>query len=316
MRTPENDSLADSENMSEEATQEVGLSSAMHDMRMLATSYQAHREALNPTPLLPTQPVPVDPRVILMPKPVVKEDRWRLATLLMMVFLGLSTSALAVTLAFGGDKASSTQSLRPIVIEEPHLVAPEPSVVTPVLPEEDASVALEPPTRFELPESPESSAVNPKRRPVVAPKAQSAGERRARLLAKRKPAISKQSGCDEVACLLEGGGACCPGDEVKNTSRMSEEQEQASRPYRLSRAQVMTPMQSIRGRVLACYDEHDYQGVALVEIVIAPEGSVQSFDMDDGSAAFQACVEKQVRTLEFPKLRQPFTVAYPFTLRN
>jgi hypothetical protein len=302
--------------MSEEATPDVGLSSAMHDMRMLATSYQAHRESNEPAPFFPDRGAAVDPRVLLMPKAAPRGDRWRHATLLMMVFLGLSTSALAVTLAFrGGETIRPTQEIRPIVTEESHLVAPVPSVVVPTIPEGEEP-ALEEPAPFQVTESPESSRVNPEKRVPALPKAESVSERRARILGKSKPRISKTSGCDEVACLLDGGGACCGSEEVESPAQISEGEEQAARPYRLSRAQVMTPMQSIRGRVLACYDEHDYSGVALVKIVIAPEGRVDTFDLDDGSESFQACVEKQVRKLSFPELKQPFTVAYPFTLRN
>lgn len=289
---------------------EAGLSSAMHDMRMLAKSYSTHSRESTATTRVQHEGTAVDPRVLLIPRQEPSSDHWKLATLMMMVLLGLSTSALAVSLAFGGSDADAPRMLLPVTSQPEEKIAPLPAIDLPV----DASVSKKLPS-YRIHRSPESLRVNPEKRKVVAPVVESTGDRRARILAAGQPRVSKETGCDEVACLLGDGGACC-GSEEDSPEMQEMSEEVAARPHRLSREQVFTPMQSIRGRVRSCFDRYEFSGVAKVTIVIAPEGNVQSFDLDAGSEPFQACVEKLVTRLKFPQLQQPFTVSYPFTLRD
>ena len=270
---------------------EVGLSSAMHDMRTLAASYREHAaEEEAPHLALPST---IDNRVLLLPKTSGVPEHWKLTALMLMVLLGLSTSALAA-LTFGSEPAEQRR------IYVPELAAEE-------KPESLSLPAFTPssePPLYEVSVSPPSSMATPETREPVVPEVKTSKVR------SRKPRkIRSASACDEVACLL-GDGQCC--GESEEAAIKADAQERV-RPDRLTRKQVMTPMQSIAGRVRSCSDRHDYKGVALVTLKIAENGQVQGFDLDDGSAAFQGCVEKQVTSLQFAELAQPFTVSYPFT---
>ena len=269
---------------------EVGLSSAMHDMRTLAASYREHAaEEEAPHLALPST---IDNRVLLLPKTSGVPEHWKLTALMLMVLLGLSTSALAAL------------SFRSEPIEQRRIYVPEAAAAKPESLSLPAFTPNSEPPLYEVSVSPPSSMATPETREPVVPEVKTSKVR------SRNPQKTRSiSACDEVACLL-GDGQCC-GESAEAATKV--DTEERVRPYRLTRKQVMAPMQSIAGRVHSCFDRHDYEGVALVTLKIAESGQVQGFDLDDGSAAFQSCVEKQVTSLQFAELAQPFTVSYPFT---
>jgi outer membrane biosynthesis protein TonB len=288
----------------------------MHDMRFLAKTYQEHSERPHDSPSpIALQGAAVDPRVLLLPTVQPRLERWKIAMLSMMILLGLSASAIAVRLIMQPASAPSAQNYKSVEPQpeavEPAPVANHSGLETPILESVDSE-------GYQLTSSPESSRANPQVHQAIAPPTPGA--------TKNKSALRKNAGksassatkaadtCDEVACLVGAGGACC---ELLPTSGLTAgaQEDISERPYRLSRTQVMGPMQSISGRVRTCADDHAFEGVALVKIVIAPEGSVDKIDVDQGSEGFQSCLSKQVQTLHFPSLSQPFTVSYPYTLR-
>jgi len=287
----------------EDAPQAIGLSSAMHDMQMLATRYREHQDELTPIPP-PPESTAADPRLLLIPTPPVRSDHWKQAAFALMVLLGLTTSALAVTLAFR-PSAKTQPAVGPVIAtpeSKPQLDAATARV------EVRAEEPAEQPMVEPVAEEPVAERVKP-----IKTLEQSVKVAPLRRTPRNKP-LKTVSGCDEAACLLGDAEACC--DSVAPSDTSDSVDAIAARPYRPSREQVMTSMRSIRGRVSRCFADHGYQGVALVKVIIAPDGSVSKFDMDDGGVGFQACVAPLVSGLEFPQLRQPFTLSYPFTDRH
>lgn len=318
MRTADNDNTPTMENALslEDASSEAGLSSAMHDMRFLAKTYQEHRERHDDSPSpIALQGAAVDPRVLLIPTMQHRFEGWKIALLSMMILVGLGASAIAVRLILQPASAPSARNYKTIESQ------PEPSETAPVADfslRETPIVETADSEGYELTSSPESSRANPQVHQTTLPKARGAAKSRGSLGNNASKSASNstraEDTCDEVACLVGTGGACC--DLLPATGDTAREREEISeRPYRLSRAQVMGPMQSIQGRVRTCADDHAFEGVALVRIVIAADGSVDKIDVDPGGEGFQSCVSKQVQALHFPSLSQPLTVSYPYTLR-
>ncbi len=323
MRTTDNHVILEAEKSlhPDPASHDAGLSSAMHDIRSLATSYDEHRQesaAANDQRSMVNSTF--DRRVLLIPQPKDPADRFKILMLSMMVLVGLSTSAIALRMALAPMNASGTQTqseFMPNEVEPANVMPPSRLVVEPsdeIRPE----LVLSPDAgSYTVPTSPESSQVNPERRdrvtPVVRKKRSSQISSQARAKKSEERKVAAPDSYDEVACLL-GDRDACSGAETEDDEDLAED-ELEGRPYRLSRSEVMQPMQSVRGRVRTCADDHDYEGVALVKIVIAPNGRVEDFDLDDGVQGFQSCVEKHVSSLRFPLLKQSFTVSYPYTLR-
>ena len=288
----------------------------MHDIRLLAKTYQEHNQVDESDSRIVHPAAAVDPRVLLMPTAEARTDRWKILMLSAMVLVGLSTSAIAVRLVMEPSPEPSSPSSK--VME----VTPQSPLSTPgvELPNVEAPSPVDATsTSYVLTRSPESSAANPQTHEAVLPPTAKKRKASAKI---RTPASTKSESvtktadtCDEVACLIGVDGTCCGTLPDNRNDAQDAEDELAERPYRLSRSQVMKPLQSVKGRVNTCADKYDYQGVALVKIVITAEGTVGSAELDDGSTEFQSCVEKQVRALRFPKLSQPFTVSYPYTLR-
>lgn len=319
MRTADNDNLTPPEGKvsSENATHEAGMSSAMHDIRMLTKSYTAHRDQQRELPAQFAPQTAVDPRVLLIPTAEVRTDRFKIAMLSLMVIMGLSTSAIAVRLAMQSTPVEKSQNYKGIESgqESPVLLPPAPALVDAI--KDEGRIESETPG-YQVPESPESSRVNPEEHKLVVPPLPKTTKRKtpARRIRSSRASVETKAAetCDEVACFLGEGGACC-GQESSDRAEPDAEEERAARPYRLSRKQVMQPMKSVEGRVRSCADDFGFEGVATVALIISPEGSVQEFALDAGTSSFQSCVEAKVSSLHFPKLSQSFSTKYPYILR-
>jgi hypothetical protein len=271
----------------------------MHDIQTLAISY---RDRLESSPLESRSPsfagfanMQADPRVLTPVPPAEKQDGWKVIALSMMVLFGISTSAFAISL-LDDEESKTTHVYSVSEIEER---VEDAGSMQPMEP------ALFPAFSTQVSEDSVSEGIE---EIVTRPSVKIATRRKAKERSARSSI--KANACDEVACLIDGGSACCQG--VANTPYEVRAFEAPSRPYRLTRAQVMGPMQSIRGRVHACYERYGYEGVAKVDLVIEPSGKVRDVELSAGSLAFQKCVERHVRTLRFAELKQPFSVSFPY----
>ncbi len=302
MRTTDNDNISNSDSTpnTKAKTEDAGLSSAMHDMRSLAKSYLDHRQqSSNPATSIARQSTAVDPRLLLLPTIEPRSDRWKIAMLSMMILLGLSTSAIAVGLIMHKTSETRTQTFT---------AADNGTTTLPASTQEkDASPGtsiVQPDNKdYLFPVSPESSRTRPDRDKLVPPPVTQPKRSRPGLRARSRRPVSTNS------------EATKSWKEATDQEGLSEKEERAARPYRLSRQQVMKPMKSITGRVRSCADQNGFQGVATATLVIAPNGSVQEAAVDQGSESFRSCVATKVRTLRFPKLQHSFTTKYPYILR-
>lgn len=277
--------------------EEQGTGSALHDIRHMAAGYREECAPLKP------QEDPSDLGDFMLQSvllPVVSRqgsDKWKLGALVAISVLGVSTAVLAVSLY---DDS-------PLPVPPSYTAQPEPEVPvsTPKLPPLDSKASS---NAFVAPQPQPSGMRGPERHvPALPPKRSLRDTRPAAITA-----TTSETGCDEVACLIDSS-ACCPDHEERATASL--DAPKPYRPYRLTRQQALQPLRAIGGRVRACFDQHDFREVATVKIIIAPSGEVQDFDLKDGSPDFQRCVERLIRPLEFDEVRQPFTLSYPFTYR-
>jgi predicted Zn finger-like uncharacterized protein len=84
----------------------------------------------------------------------------------------------------------------------------------------------------------------------------------------------------------------------------------------LSKGAVVAGMNSVKGKVAACYSEYKVQGMAMVNVVIAKSGKVSSATVTGKFAGTPtgACVEKAVKSASFPP-SDGLTTPYPFQLK-
>jgi hypothetical protein len=323
MRTTDNKELGPTSTSDNDVNRDAGLSSAMHEIRLLAEHYRDEREAASDQrPDVQVLGGAIDPRVLLMPATRPRTDSYRIAMLAMMILVGLSTSAIAVRMAFHaapsqGVSAPATQPATQLATQPASKGLPE--AARPLEGNEPEGTAKGEAQAYELKRTPARNQKPRDSRDQVVPPAPKAkrGRIKSQTQSSGAPRVKADTGpsCDEVACLVGDADACCGQEFEQQADSIRSAESLEGRPYRLSRGQVMEPMQSVAGRVRSCADKSEYQGIAMVKIVIAANGRVSSFQLDDGGADFQACVEGHVSGLRFPLLRQPFTVSYPYILR-
>ncbi len=276
---------------------EPGLSSAMHDIRKLARSYQMERERSAPELPLELGGVSMTPNFILQPQATSRQDSWKAIALTMMVLLGLSTSALAMKL-FSDEEAKSPTLPLQLQLDSSHLEAPVEAPSATVFPAE--------PTLYQTSSAPGSVLAPPELHVTTTP---SLRVREAAARVSRK-AVEEVDSCDEVACLIDSSDACC---QAFASVRASEQPAaDVYRPYRPTRSELMSPLKSIHGRVESCFDKYQFSGVATVHLVLSAKGAITSFALSEGSPEFQSCIEGYVRELKFPELSQSFRFSYPF----
>lgn len=283
----------------------AGLSSAMHDIRMLASRYESERQGPSAGDSLRLAGVTtMQPQHILQPRENKSADKWKGPALVMLMLLGLSTSVLALSIYAEPDTLVEpvffeTESLghveRPALVSPPTIQLPneEPRLEAS---REDATGE----TALRSPAAPES-----RQRRVVTPKI----TRRASAEESASEESEEWPTCDEVACLIDSQDPCC--SQYASVTRQVSEVEDHS-PHRPTRADVMKAMRGIEGEVLQCFDTHGESGLASVDFVIETDGTVREVELSQGALAFRACVREHVRTLEFERLKAPFKMSFPF----
>lgn len=93
--------------------------------------------------------------------------------------------------------------------------------------------------------------------------------------------------------------------------------EEDSKPAApLSKSAVVAGMNSVKGKVAACYSEYKVPGMAMVNVVIGRSGKVTSATVTGKFAGTPsgACVEKAVKSANFPP-SEGLSTPYPFQLR-
>jgi hypothetical protein len=90
-------------------------------------------------------------------------------------------------------------------------------------------------------------------------------------------------------------------------------------PEQLNMNQIRSAMNKVKGRVQACYDQYQVEGMANVKFIIKGDGGIKNVSIrgkfrgtDTGD-----CVVKAVKTARFPKFSgKPMTIkTYPFLLQ-
>lgn len=294
--------------------QGVGLSSAMHDIRTLAARYESERQTSRAGESLHLAGVTkMQPQHILQPK--VKSEsseRWKVPAFLLVMVLGLGTSAFALSLY-----AEPETLLEPVYFHTDNVGRIDKPVYSPRLPSQLPSE--EPRYESVLPDAPEvattartgsATTADPQTssrivRAVVTPRVT---KRRSEQTPKNS--VDEDFGtCDEVACLIDSSDPCCSQYEsvAQEDSVLA-----AHKPYRPERSDVMRTMRGIESEVLQCFDTHGESGLTSVDFVIQPDGSVREVELSQGALPFRACIRGHMRTLSFEPLRAPFKMSFPF----
>jgi hypothetical protein len=116
--------------------------------------------------------------------------------------------------------------------------------------------------------------------------------------------------------LLDGAlnGKKTAREDNKRSATVSPEPAAPAGP--LSKAAVVAGMNSVKGKVQACYDQFKVPGMAMVTVVIGKNGAVSSASVTGKFAGTPtgACVEKAVKSAKFPP-SDGLTTPYPFNLR-
>ena len=255
----------------------------------------------------------MQPQHILQPK--VKSEsseRWKVPAFLLVMVLGLGTSAFALSLY-----AEPETLLEPVYFHTDTIGRIDKPVHAPRLPSQLPSE--EPRYESVLPDAPEVATTA--RTGSATPAERQTSSRIVRAVVtpsvtkRRTEQTSKGSSdegagtCDEVACLIDSSDPCCSQYEsvAQEDSVLA-----AHKPYRPERSDVMRTMRAIESDVLQCFDTHGESGLASVDFVIQPDGSVREVELSQGALAFRACIRGHMRTLSFEPLRAPFTMSFPF----
>ena len=84
----------------------------------------------------------------------------------------------------------------------------------------------------------------------------------------------------------------------------------------LAKAAVVAGMNSVKGKVAACYGQFKVPGLAMVNVVIGKNGRISSAAVTGKFAGTPtgACVESAVKTASFPP-SEGLSTPYPFSLR-
>tara|TARA_R110002073_G_scaffold332410_1_gene518253 strand:+ start:45453 stop:46370 length:918 start_codon:yes stop_codon:yes gene_type:complete len=282
----------------------AGLSSAMHDIRMLAARYEAERQTPDAGDSLHLAGVTMQPQHILQPKlPSESSERWKVPAFLLVMVLGLSTSAFALSLYAEPESLVEPTYFHTDSIRLPAVESPLPTQLPSEQPlheslSDDAvpvAVVSSPVSAGGSPSSTGRASVTPK-------------------IAKARPTQKSTRSevaptCDEVACLVDSSDACCSQYEgvAQEDSVLAD-----YKPYRPDRSDAMRTIRGVEADVLQCFDEHGETGLASVDFVIQTDGSVREVELSQGALGFRACVREQMRTLSFEPLQSPFKMSFPF----
>jgi predicted Zn finger-like uncharacterized protein len=99
-------------------------------------------------------------------------------------------------------------------------------------------------------------------------------------------------------------------------AKASDDDKPAAAAGPLGKSAVVAGMNSVKGKVAACYNEYKVQGMAMVNVVIGKSGKVTSATVSGKFAGTPTggCVEKAVKSATFPP-SDGFSTPYPFQLK-
>ena len=89
-------------------------------------------------------------------------------------------------------------------------------------------------------------------------------------------------------------------------------------PEQLGRPDIQAGMTAVKGRVQACFDQYKVPGTAIVALVIAKTGKVQTANVGGALSGTPTgdCVSKAAKSATFKRFRgAPMSISYPFILR-
>lgn len=247
----------------------------------------------------------MQPQHILQPKlPSESSERWKVPAFLLVMVLGLSTSAFALSLYAEPESLVEPTYFHTDSLRLPAVEAPLPTQLPSEQPLYEPVLEAVPVAVVEAPIATERSASSIGRASVT-PK-----------IAKARPTQTPTSTrsevaptCDEVACLVDSSDACCSEYE----GALQEDSVLADyKPYRPDRSDAMRTIRGVEADVLRCFDEHGETGLASVDFVIQTDGSVREVELSQGTLGFRACVREEMRTLSFEPLQSPFKMSFPF----
>lgn len=280
----------------------AGLSSAMHDIRMLAARYESESQEMQAGDSLRLAGVSsLQPNHILQPEPAKTSDRWKGPALMLLMLLGLSTSALALSLYAEPDSL-----VEPVFFENERFGHGSPALMPTIeLPNEEPRYEVttentSPETAMRTPAKVRTSRI---KRAAVAPLVTK------RIHTEAPSRVEESFTCDEVACLIDSSDPCC---SQYPSVRQQESQIEDHSPYRPTRSSVMKAMRGIEDDVMGCFETYGESGLASVDFVIQTDGTVREIELSQGALTFRACIRKHVRSLKFEELRAPFRMSFPF----
>jgi predicted Zn finger-like uncharacterized protein len=133
-----------------------------------------------------------------------------------------------------------------------------------------------------------------------------------------KPSKPKRGG-DDLDALLDGATG---GRSEKRSAAPREAPpppaDDPSLPEQLQRGDIVSGMSAVSSRVHGCFEQYKVPGTAMVALVIAKSGRVQSANVQGALAGTPTgdCVGRAVKGASFKKFRgSSMSISYPFILR-
>ena len=132
--------------------------------------------------------------------------------------------------------------------------------------------------------------------------------------AEKKPAKGSLDDLLDGALNHKSGGGSSPRPRVDDDG-LRHSDSGGSGP--LSKSAVVAGMNSVKGKVSACYQQFKVPGMAMVSIVIAKSGHVSSASVTGKFAGTPtgSCVERAVKSATFASSSDGLSTPYPFQLR-
>lgn len=303
----------------EVSEQELGLSSAMHDLQSLKESYQEQATQDRELPPMFFGDIQTGPGITLTPKTPSKSasrsDKWRGFSLLLLMLLGLSTSAAAYMYHDAVTQLPTIQRMDTSIVPTQPVDYLGPDNESPlhdfVLHTSEKTIEEARPYQ-----SPESAPVS--QRPVHQSSVPDAPKhiRTPKATPADKPDTTASSNsCDEVACLIDPSALCCSSGDEEVSDELAREEELSQRPYTVSRDQAKQAFDGIQRSVNRCFESSDSSGISILTLRIGMEGNVKSSELSEGNAELRSCIGNVAKGLSFAKLKQPFTLRYPIKRR-
>ncbi len=134
--------------------------------------------------------------------------------------------------------------------------------------------------------------------------------------------------CDEIACMVTPDLPCCPKNKGGSVAAKPSAPAPAappspyggggsdsSLPDKLDQPAIITGMQSVTGKVMACNDRFHIAGAFKIAITVSADGNVTAASATPpiGGTPAGTCAEGAVHGAHFKKTKNPITFKYPFT---